>query len=58
MGFFSGLFKKKKGGTFVGNLIRGGVKQIPIVGAVYNTMFPAPDEAGESGFGSWLDRIL
>lgn len=23
MGFFSNLFKRKKGGTFVGNIIRG-----------------------------------
>ncbi len=26
MGFFSNIFKKKKGGTFVGNLIRSGAK--------------------------------
>ena len=28
MGFLDGLFKKKRGGTFVGNLLRGGVNTV------------------------------
>ncbi|QNK64248.1 hypothetical protein H7F33_07125 [Pedobacter sp. PAMC26386] len=34
MSFLSKIFKKKPGGTFLGNLLRGAVKQIPIVGEV------------------------
>lgn len=34
MSFFSNLFKRKPGGTFVGNLIRGAVKSVPVVGGL------------------------
>jgi len=32
MSFFSNLFKKKPGGTLVGNLLRGVAQSVPIVG--------------------------
>lgn len=32
MGLFKNIFKRKPGGTFVGNMIRGAVKNVPVVG--------------------------
>lgn len=34
MSFFSKLFKKQKGGSIIGNLFRGAVKAVPIVGGI------------------------
>lgn len=41
MGFFKKLFKKKAGGTLVGNLFRGAGDAF--TGGVYSSVFPQPD---------------
>lgn len=58
MGWFGNIFRKKEGGSFVGNLVRNLAKEVPIVGGIYNSAFPKPDAAGASGFGNWLDGLF
>lgn len=42
MGFFKNIFKKKPGGTFFGNLLRGATNLVPGVGPLYNSIVGPP----------------
>lgn len=68
MGFLKNLFKRKPGGTMVGNLIRGAVKAVPVVGSLFGNgaMMITPvdadkrdlsDQDFEAKYGATKDNV-
>jgi hypothetical protein len=59
MSLFTSLFKRKVGGTFLGNLVRGVVKKIPVVGSLLGNgaMMITKEQAAARDAGEHIPQL-